>query len=366
VITQVADRAYEIADEFRRQGVKVVMGGFHVSFFPDEAAEHADALVVGEAEGAWDELLEDFTKGTMKARYQKEVPHDLIGLPRPRLELLKRGAYTTPNVIETARGCPHACTFCAVSLFWGRKFRFRPVGEVIDEIRSMPPGDIVFVDDNIIGSPKRAKQLFEAMIPLKRRWYSQSDLRMARDPELLELSARSGCKWLFIGLESVNADNLADVSKPKANVVAEYAQSIARIREAGINVLGSFILGMDHDDRDVFENTAQFCLDNRLEGANFYIYTPLPFTELFQDMERQDRILHRDWSKYDMNHVVFQPMKMTPEELLDGYLSTYRSVYSYGSIFKRVLGFRRDLFHLVAFNVGRRMNYKYFEEGCRY
>jgi len=366
VITQVAHRAFEIADRYRRRGVKVVLGGFHVSFFPDEAAPHADALVIGEAEGAWDELLKDFTDGAMKQRYQTDTPHPLSGLPRPRLELLKKDGYSTPNVIETARGCPHACTFCAVSLFWGRKFRFRPVDEVIDEIRAMPPGDIVFVDDNIVGSPRRAKELFQAMIPLKRCWYSQSDLKMAKDPELLELAARSGCKWLFIGLESVDAANLEDVAKPKVNDVSDYAHSIARLRGAGIKVLGSFILGLDHDDLDVFDRTLQFCLDNRLEAANFYIFTPLPFTELFRQMDREGRILHRDWSRYDMNHVVFRPMKMTPEELLEGYLSTYRSFYSFPSILKRVSGFRRNLLQLAALNVGRRLNYKYFEEGCRY
>jgi len=365
VVTQLAHRAYEIAQEFRRRGAKIVMGGFHVYFFPDEAAEHADSLVIGEAEGVWEQLLLDFLAGKMKKRYQRDTPHSLVGLRKPRLDLVKRGAYYTPNVMETTRGCPHRCAFCAVTLFWGYRYRFRPVPEVIDEIRSMPPGAIVFVDDNIIGSPSRAKELFKAMIPLKRKWSSQADMRLAKDPELLELCAKSGCQWLLMGIESINTQNLEDVGKTRVNRVAEYEESIRTIQDAGINVLGSFIFGLDHDDKTVFDNTVQFCVDNRMSGANFYIFIPLPFTRLFDKMEKEGRILHRDWSRYDGNHVVFRPMSMTPNELLEGYIYAYRSLYSVRSILKRALRPRRDIFQVLALNVGRRLNYRYFEEGCR-
>lgn len=365
VVTQLAHRAYEIAQEFRRRGTKIVMGGFHVYFFPDEAAEHADSLVIGEAEGVWEQLLLDFLAGKMKRRYQRDTLHSLVGLRKPRIDLVKRGAYYTPNVIETARGCPHKCAFCAVTLFWGHRHRFRPVPEVIDEIRSMPPGAIVFVDDNIIGSPSRAKELFKAMIPLKRKWSSQADMRLAKDPELLELCAKSGCQWLLMGIESINTQNLEDVGKTRVNRVEEYEESIRTIQAAGINVLGSFIFGLDHDDKTVFDNTVQFCVDNRMSGANFYIFIPLPFTRLFDKMEKEGRILHHDWSRYDGNHVVFRPMLMTPNELLEGYIYAYRSLYSIRSILKRSLRPRRDIFSVLALNVGRRLNYRYFEEGCR-
>jgi radical SAM superfamily enzyme YgiQ (UPF0313 family) len=365
VLTQLAHRAYEIAEEFRSRGAKIVMGGFHVYFFPEEAAGHADALVVGEAEGVWEQLLQDFLAGKMKKRYQRDTPHNLVGLRKPRLDLAKREAYSSPNVMETARGCPHRCAYCAVSLFWGYRYRFRPVQEVIDEIRSMPPGAIVFVDDNIIGLPSRAKELFKAMIPLKRKWYSQADLKLARYPELLELCAKSGCQWLFMGIESINRKNLEDVGKSRVNKVEEYQESIRTIQDAGINVFGSFIFGLDHDDKTVFDNTVQFCMDNRLPAANFYILVPLPFTRVFEKMEEEGRILHRDWSRYDGNHVVFRPMLMTPNELLEGYLYAYRSLYSIRSIVKRTLGPRRDISRVLALNVGRRLNYRYFEEGCR-
>ncbi len=365
VITQTAPRAYQIADEYKKMKVPVVMGGFHVSFFPDEALEHADSVVMGEGEGAWDELLEDFLAGRMKERYKSDRPHDLAGLPRPRLDLIRRSAYGLPNVMETARGCPHACTYCAVSLFWGRRFRFRPVEEVVDEIKAMPPGEVVFVDDNIAGSHKRARKLFEALIPLKRRWSSQSDIRIGEDPELLGLAARSGCKWLFIGIESIKPENLAKVGKSKVNVVEKYRSSIARIQKAGIKVFGSFILGFDDDDESVFENTVKFCEACRMEAANFYIYTPLPFTQLYRDMEERKRMIHHEWDKYDCNHVVHQPMKMSKEELLEGYLKTYRTMYSMRSILKRVARPRKDVFEVMAFNLARMMNYKRFEEGCR-
>jgi radical SAM superfamily enzyme YgiQ (UPF0313 family) len=366
VLTQLANRAYEIAENFAKRGARIAMGGFHVYFFPDEAAEHADALVIGEAEGVWEQLLHDFLAGGMKKRYQRQTPHNLVGLLKPRLDLVKREAYSITNVMETARGCPHRCPYCAVALFWGYRYRFRPVQEVIDEICSMPPGDIVFVDDNIIGSPSRAKELFKAMIPLKRKWLGQADFTLVRDPELLELCARSGCRWLFMGVESISQQNLRDLGKSRVNKVQEYRESIRTTQDAGINVFGSFIFGLDHDDKTVFDNTVQFCVDCRLPAANFYIFVPLPFTRLFDKMEEEGRILHRDWSKYDGNHVVFHPKLMAPNELLEGYLYAYRSLYSIPSILKRTMMVRRGAFQRLALNVSRRLNYRYFEEGCRF
>ncbi len=366
IMTQLAQRGYEIASEFRSRGSRVVMGGFHVFFFPEDAEQHVDALVIGEGDTAWKELLADFLAGKMKKRYQAETPHNLVGLPRPRLDLLKQEAYSFINVLETARGCPHRCSYCAVTRYWGYKFRFRPIEEVVEEVRSMPPGGIIFVDDNIVGSPKRSKELFRALIPLKRRWSAQADLKIAKDPELLELAAESGCKWLLMGIESINAENLKDVGKARVNAVEQIEQSVASIRAVGIKIFGSFIFGFDHDEKSVFEQTVQFCIDNRIEGANFYIFTPLPFTELYDQMEREGRILHRDWSRYDMNHVVFKPRKMTPEELLEGYLGAYRSFYSIKSIKKRVWPPNKDFWEALSVNIGRKLNYRYFEEGCRY
>jgi radical SAM superfamily enzyme YgiQ (UPF0313 family) len=365
LMTATAVRGYEIADIFRGKGIKVVLGGMHVSFMPDEASPHADAILIGEAEYSWNDLLDDCLAGRLKKIYRSEKLHDLKGLPRPRLDLLKKGAYSLANVIETSRGCPHKCRYCAVTHFWGNRIRSRPVEEVIDEIKAMPPGDIVFIDDNIFGQSKRAMELFEAMIPLKRGWVGQGDLRISRDPELLDLARRSGCKWLFIGLETLDLENLEAMGKQRLNQLEDYEKSLSIIHRKGINIFGSFIFGLDNDDAGVFHRTLQFCTRNRLECANFYILTPFPGTQLFDSMKADKRFIHHNWSRYDANHVVFKPLKMTEDELIEGYIKAYRSFYSIGSIARRTLGRRMDFWHILAVNIGRRLNFRYFQEGVR-
>ena len=334
-------------------------------FLQEEALDHADAIVVGEGEYAWNDLLDDFLAGRMKKRYRAERLHDLAGLPRPRLDLLKPGAYSFPNVVETSRGCPNRCNYCAVTEFWGSKFRFRPVEEGVDEIKALPRGDLLFIDDNLFGHSERSKELFRALIPLKRRWVGQGDLRLARDPELLDLASRSGCKWLFMGFETTSVENLRALGKAKLNRAPEYEQSISTIHRSGIKILGSFMFGLDNDGPDVFARTLDFCIDNRLECANFYILTPLPGTKLFDDMKERDRIEHFDWSRYDANHVVIRPAHMSKKELAEGYIRTYHAFYAMRSIARRALATKRDKVHTVFMNLGRKLNARYFEEGCR-
>jgi len=365
LMTCTALRGYEIADGFRRRGVKVILGGMHVFFLQDEALEHADAVVIGEAEYAWNDLLDDFLAGRLQRSYRAAKLHDLAGLPRPRLDLLKPGAYSFANVVETSRGCPNRCNYCAVTEFWGSKFRFRPVEEVIDEIRALPPGDLLFIDDNMFGHSERSKELFRALIPLKRRWVGQGDLRLARDPELLELASRSGCKWLFMGFATTSVENLRSLGKAKLNRAPEYEQSISTIHRSGIKILGSFMFGLDNDGPDVFDRTLDFCIGNRLECANFYVLTPLPGTKLFDEMKANNRIEHFNWSRYDANHVVIRPAHMSKRELTEGYIRTYHAFYSMRSIAKRALATKRDKVHTVVMNIGRKLNARYFEEGCR-
>ncbi|HET6490876.1 MAG TPA: radical SAM protein [Syntrophales bacterium] len=365
LMTSTALRGYEIADSFRSRGVKVVLGGMHVFFLQEEALAHADAIVIGEGEYAWNELLDDFMAGRLQSSYRSQKLHDLTGLPRPRLDLLKPGAYSFSNVVETSRGCPNRCTYCAVTEFWGSKFRFRPVEEVIDEIKALPPGNLLFIDDNMFGHSERSKELFRAMIPLKRRWVGQGDLRLARDPELLDLASRSGCKWLFMGFETTSVENLKALGKAKLNRAPEYEKSISTIHDSGIKILGSFMFGLDNDGPDVFDRTLDFCIDNRLECANFYVLTPLPGTKLFDEMKADERIEHFNWSRYDANHVVIKPARMSKKELTEGYIRTYRAFYSLRSIASRALSTKRDKAHTVAMNIGRKLNARYFEEGCR-
>ena len=365
LMTCTALRGYEIADCLRLRGMKVILGGMHVFFLQDEALAHADAIVIGEAEYAWNDLLDDFLAGRLQRVYRAEKLHDLSGLPRPRLDLLKPGAYSFSNVVETSRGCPNRCNYCAVTEFWGSKFRFRPIEEVIDEIKSLPAGDLLFIDDNMFGDPERSKEFFRAMIPLKRRWVGQGDLRLARDPELLDLAARSGCKWLFMGFETTSVENLRSLGKAKLNRAPDYGQSISTIHSSGIKILGSFMFGLDNDGPEVFASTLDFCSKNHLECANFYILTPLPGTKLFDEMKAHDLIEHFDWARYDANHVVIKPAHMSPKELTEGYIRTYRAFYSMRSIAKRAFATKYDKIHTAFMNIGRKHNARYFEEGCR-
>lgn len=365
LMTCTALRGYEIADCLRLRGVKVILGGMHVFFMQDEALAHADAIVIGEAEYAWNGLLDDFLAGRLQRTYRAEKLHDLSGLPRPRLDLLKSGAYSFSNVVETSRGCPNRCNYCAVTEFWGSTFRFRPVEEVIDEIKSLPPGDLLFIDDNMFGNSERSKEFFRAMIPLKRRWVGQGDLRLARDPELLDLTSRSGCKWLFMGFETTNVANLKSLGKSKLNRAPDYEQSISTIHGSGIKILGSFMFGLDNDGPDVFARTLDFCNDNHLECANFYILTPMPGTKLFNEMKAHDLIEHFNWARYDANHVVIKPAHMSKKKLTEGYIRAYRDFYLFRSIAKRAFATKNDKIHTAFMNIGRKHNARYFEEGCR-
>ena len=351
-LTASAPRAYQIADAFRERSIPVVMGGIHPTVLPDEAAMHADAVVIGEAEGVWGEVISDLAGGRLKPRYQAEGYHDLVGLPRPRRELLRTERYLTINVVQTARGCPHACTFCTVSAVFGRRYRFRPVAEVVEEVRELG-GWVGFVDDNIVAHPARAKELFEALIPLKLRWVSQGDLSMARDPELLRLAARSGCRAMYIGLESVSADNLRTIHK-SANLNCDIPEAIRTIHNSGIEIIGSFVLGLDGDAPDIFARTADFARRHKLAAAQFSVLTPFPGTVVHRELEAEGRIEDRDWSHYTMSNVVFRPRQMTALQLQEGQRETYRRFYSLPSITYRALTRRGNLLTRLLVNLSYR------------
>lgn len=355
VMTPVALRAYEIADSYRARGIPVVLGGIHPSLMPDEALMHADSVITGEAERAWGQLITDFREGRLKKIYSGEK------LPAfedayPRLYPVKNpGAYSIPHTIQTTRGCPFDCMFCSVTHFWGKKYRFRPVEDVIDEIKGLRSKKIAIIDDNVIGNPKYAKKLFEKMIPLNVRWIGQASITLARDEHLLSLLKRSGCDWLFIGIESLTPENLEEMNK-KINKVETMEENIGKIKRAGINVIGSFIFGFDHDDSAVFDGVVDFCIRTKLDAANLYILTPFPGTSLFEKMDKEGRMLTKNWDLYDANHVVFQPKKMEPMELLEGYIEAYKKMYSLGSIFRRVNGLSRRTIEMLSLNLMRMKN----------
>ena len=352
-MTASAPRAYVIADAFRQRGIPVVMGGIHPTVLPDEAGAHADAVVVGEAEPVWREVLADLAANRLRPRYDHAGYSDLVGLPRPRRDLLQVERYLTTNIVQTARGCPNACSFCTVSVVSGRQFRFRPVPEVVAEVRSLPGGWVGFVDDNIAGHARRAKELFEALIPLKRRWIGQADLSMAKDPEVLSLAARSGCQAMFVGLESLSQENLRATHK-LPNVGTDMGAAIATIHKAGIEIIGSFVLGLDGDDSSTFARTVAFAERHKLAAAQFAVLTPFPGTAMRQQLESENRILDHDWSHYTMSNVVFRPLHMTDLELRAGQKNTYGRFYSIPSILKRSFTVRRKLLARLLVNFSYR------------
>lgn len=351
--------AYAMADAFRTQGKTVVMGGIHASALPEEALEHADCVVIGEAEETWPQALRDFEAGSLQQTYRASGYCAMEKMAIPRRDLLRREQYVTGfYTLQATRGCPFDCDYCAVTGVFGRKYRARPVAEVIEEIRSFPEQEFFFVDDNICGQPKYAKELFRALMPLGKTWGGQASITFARDEELLDLYCRSGGRYAFIGIETVAAEGLASVNKAW-NRADEYGEAIRRIHRAGINILGSFIFGLDTDDVGVFDRTLAFIMEHNIDAAQFHILTPFPGTRLYEQFESEGRILIREWDRYHTGECVIQPKNMTPEELEQGYYRIYREMYSLPNILRR-------LFHRPSGFVTRaKMNFGYRNRALR-
>lgn len=337
VLTMTAPRAYEISALYRKRGTPVVLGGIHPTVVPEEASRHADAIVVGEAEGVWQQLLTDFQKGRMKTEYRRSGPCSLKGLSHPRWDLMNKGAYLTTNVVQATRGCPYNCSFCSVSSVFGRKYRCRPVDDVIKEIAAMDGKLLGFLDADITGSPPYAKELFKALIPYRKIWAGDAGMRVANDDELLSLAAKSGCKGLFVGFESLSSKSLQEAGKFQ-NTVDYYKDTIKKITDHGISVLGGFVFGFDADDESVFERTVEFAIESKLLYADFNILCPYPGTTVHARLTEEGRIIETDWSKYfGMYNVVFRPKGMSVEALQEGCLWAWKKFYSAKSIFTRFL-----------------------------
>jgi radical SAM superfamily enzyme YgiQ (UPF0313 family) len=335
VITGTAPRAYELAAHFRRRGIPVVLGGPHVTLVPDDAQPHADAVVVGYAEDTWPELLRDFACGQMKPRYTQSPDLSLAGRPLPRRDLMPGARFLTNNVFEATRACIHNCEFCVVPAAWGRKPYQKPVEDVVADITRHGARKLIFVDLNLIADRGYAQRLFEAMIPLKVQWYGLSTVLLAEDLPLLKLAARSGCRGLLIGFESIVSANLRQSSKG-FNRPSRFKDVVALMHAHGIAVYGCFVFGMDHDTPDVFLETARLAVDAGIDLPRFAISTPFPGTALYHRLEREGRILTRNWELYDGQHVVFQPARMSVQELQEGTERAWRAAYSVGSIARRL------------------------------
>ncbi len=333
-MTYNAPRAYEIADRFRNEkGKPVIVGGYHSSFLPEEAIQHADAVCIGDAEPNVPHMIEDFMNGALKPFYHSQAD-SLVGLPIPSRHLIDRKNYAPVNVIQATRGCPYRCSFCSVAAFHHYRLRTRPVEEVIDELRGLGRY-ILFMDDNLIGDPDYAKDLFAAMIPLRKFWFSQCSTRIASDAELLDLASRSGCHGLFIGFESFSQLGLRSWKK-YVNVGKDYLDVVQKLHALGIAVFAGFVLGSDSETPDVFEQTLQFLLEANVDLLQATRLTPFPGTPLFDEMDRQGRIFDRDWSHYDFTHVVFEPTHMSCATLDIGVAWVRREFYTRSHIMGRL------------------------------
>jgi radical SAM superfamily enzyme YgiQ (UPF0313 family) len=339
--TQIG-RAYQIADRFRNLGVKVVIGGIHATILPEEAKEHADSVVIGEADNLWEDILNDFEKDQFKDFYQDQSKPDLQRLILPKWDHMNLKIYPKPfghklpkMPLFTTRGCVFNCKFCSVSKYFGKSFRFKPVGHVIKEIENTNTKSFLFVDDNIACDIGYSRELFKELRKKDINWFSQISTTVLRTPDLIDLAAQSGCTSLFIGIESINKESLKSVSKG-FNKVEQYEELFARLRTAGIKPFPSIIFGLDDDTPEQFHTTIDFLMKNKIGNAYFWILTPLPGTELYNEMDREGRILIKDWSRYNLSDVVFQPKNFTPEELYRGYWNAFQQFFTLKNIVKRL------------------------------
>lgn len=335
LVTGTAMRAYELSDHFRRRGITVVLGGPHVTLIPEDAQPHADAIVVGYAEDTWPQLLRDFANGRLKSRYDQSPDLDLADRPFARRDLLPGQCYLTTNVFEATRGCVHNCDFCVVPTAWGRKPLQKPVEQVVADIRQHGAQKLIFVDLNLIADRDYAMRLFAALIPLHLQWYGLATVMLADDEELLESTARSGCKGLLMGLESISPQNLRQ-SRKGFNSPEKFVRVVERLHAHGIALQGCFVFGLDHDEPDVFLKTAEFAVEAKIDLPRFAIVTPFPSTALYKRLEAEGRILTKDWELYDGQHVVFRPTKLTVEELQQGTKAAWKYTYSFRSIARRI------------------------------
>ena len=337
VLSKTALRAYDIADAYRRKGIPVVLGGIHPTALPEEAKEHADSVVLGEAEEVWPHLIEDARMGNLKPFYRQEGYTDLSKIPIPRREILPKRGYLPLDVVQVTRGCPFRCEFCTVQKFFGEAYRFRPISDVVDEVRRLPHRWMMFNDDNIIGNPSYSVDLLKALVPLKKKWFSQASLSGLKKIENVEWLAKSGCTSLLIGFESLSKKNLM-TSKKFQNDPAEYREIIESLHRHGIAICGSFIFGFDEDDPSVFEETVSFAIQTKLFLAIYMILTPYPGTTFYDRVKNEGRLVQDQWWLLEMPEdyaPYFLPMKMSAEALREGWQRAWKEFYSFPSIWKR-------------------------------
>ena len=330
-----AKRAFELARWYRSHGSKIVLGGLHVLSCPEECAPHADALAVGDGVQLWPRILADVEAGSLQPKYVATYESDYRQDPAPRRSILPRKSFLTTASLIATRGCHNRCGFCYLATDGLRMpYRMREPAQVAAEFAWDDQPYAVFIDNNLGSNREYLRSLCEALRPLEKIWSAAVSIDVTDDPTLIRAMALAGCTGVFVGFESLTDENLTEARK-KTPKTADYARRVRILHDNGIQVNSSFVLGFDHDHKDVFERTAEWVEENRLECSTFHILTPYPATPLFRQMEAEGRLLHRDWSLYDTGHAVFRPKNMSPEELEQGYAWIYQRLFSHASIWKR-------------------------------
>jgi radical SAM superfamily enzyme YgiQ (UPF0313 family) len=344
VETFTALRAYRIARAFRDRGVPVVFGGYHVTLLPEEARLHADAIVLGDAEPVWRQVLDDARGRRLQPVYRGEPRRTLTGV-RSRRGIFEGKSYQNVTLVEFARGCNFQCDFCSITAFHDAHQNHRPAHEVADEMAATASRRFFIVDDNIVSQPAKVRELCRALIPLKVGWVGQASIHIAQDEGLLELMAASGCRGVLIGMESLDPANLRDMGKGWNLAAGDYADSLARFRKHGLAVYGTFIFGYDNDDAAVVQRSIDFAREHQLFLAAFNHLVPFPGTPLFRRLRQEDRLLTPKWwldSNGRVGDVVFRPKKLSPQELQALCLDARRQFYGWSSVLDRLLDRRAN------------------------
>ncbi|MEJ2122677.1 MAG: radical SAM protein [Alphaproteobacteria bacterium] len=345
VETYTARRAYQIAAEYRRRGVRVVMGGYHPTFLPNEALGFADSVVQGDAESVWPQVVADARRGCLRKHYRQDTFPSLDGI-EPDRSIFAGKRYAPIGLVQFGRGCKFNCDFCSIRAFYGANLRQRPVHEVVAEIERLGRKHIFLVDDNIFANPRSARDLFRALTPLNIRWSCQVSIDIAKDPSLVKLMAKSGCMSALIGFESLNPENLKLMKKGWNLKFGDYETSIRTFRDAGIMIYGTFVFGYDHDTPDAFDEAVEFAIRNKFFLANFNPLTPTPGAPLFDRLKHEDRLIYDRWwldPNFRYGEATYHPRGMTADELTEGCYRARQAFNTYGSVMRRVSDWRTNL-----------------------
>ena len=352
-ITGVSMRSYAYAEYFRRQGITTVMGGPHATLMPEEAAKHADAVVIGHGYETWPRLLHDFCEGKLQKFYYPPEKIDWSLIPDPHRSMFAHKRFITTNSTQAVFGCPHHCEFCVTPIICKGNYERRPIEDVVAELSRMPGRYVTFLDPSPVENTEYAIALYKALIPLKKRWGGLATTRIVDNKELLDAMEASGCFGLLIGFESLSDSGNSTIGK-EFNDISKYRRLMHELHARNISVMGCFVHGLDSDGPGCFNKTLDFINDAKVDLPRFTICTPFPGTPYFEGLKKENRILTENWTLYDAQHVVFQPKRMTIEELQQGHIDCWHSAYSISSIFRRLAGSRTFLEYTILANIGYR------------